>query len=72
MRCLGALAGVENTLDSQNNLLLDLLISGIPDQQDTQITEEHLASAFLALLLRVTIDALEPLVKSYYSKKLIE
>ena len=72
MRCCGALAGVENTLDSQNNLLLDLLISGIPDQQDTQITEEHLASAFLALLLRVTIDALEPLVKSYYSKKLIE
>jgi len=72
MRCFAALPGVENTLDSQNNLLLDLLISGIPDQQDTQITEEHLASAFLALLLRVTIDALEPLVKSYYSKKLIE
>ena len=72
MRCCGVLAGVENTLDSQNNLLLDLLIAGIPDQHDTQKTEERLASGFLALLLSVTIDALEPLVKSYYSKKLIE
>ncbi|KPK56222.1 MAG: hypothetical protein AMS22_02070 [Thiotrichales bacterium SG8_50] len=72
MRCWGVLAGVENTLNSQNNLLLDLSRTSIPNQHDRQKTEEHLASAFLALLLSVTIDALEPLVKSYYSKKLVE
>jgi len=72
MRCFAALPGVENTLDSQNNLLLGLLRASIREQHDRQIAEEHVAHELLALFFIVTIDAFERRVKSYYSNKLIE